>query len=95
MQFVVFWENLISLCSPLLVHVDGCAIGEGLGVGGIEGVQVNAVVARAGAYGHDGAQQFAVLSGEERGGWELVPACLLAQVTYLPDKLVVSLALKP
>ena len=79
----------------LFVHVQWCAFGVGDGVGGVEGAQVNLVVADACAHGHDGSQQFAMRARVEARRWELVPTGLTAKVAYLPDKLGGGLATKP
>ena len=79
----------------LFVNIQGCAFRVGYGVGAVECLQVNLVKTDARAYGHDGAQQFAMGAGVEARWRELVPTCLTAKVAYLPDKLGGGLALEP
>ena len=78
-----------------LVDVEWCAFGVGDRIGSVEGCQVYLVVADARAYGHDGAQQFAMGAGVEARRRELVPTGLTAKVAYLPYKLGGGLATKP
>ena len=64
-------------------------------VGAVEGPQIYFVEADACAYGHDSAQQFAMRAGIETRLWQLVPTFLLAQVAYLPNHIIGSLATEP
>ena len=68
---------------------------KGYAIGTIQGLQIDAPEADAGAYGHDGTQQLAVLARIETGQRQLVPTFLLAQVAYLPNHIIGSLATEP
>ena len=70
-------------------------MGESLAVGAVEGFQIYLVEADACAYGHDGTQQFAMLTGIETRLWQLVPTFLLAQVAYVPGKIIIGLWTEP
>ena len=67
----------------LLVNVQRGAVGEGYAVGAVEGLQVHLVIADASAYGNDGSQQFAMLTGIETRLLQLVPALQVALVAHL------------
>ena len=68
---------------------------KGYAIGTIQGLQIDAPEADAGAYGHDGTQQLAMLARIETGQRQLVPALLLAQATYFPDKVIVGFDWEP
>ena len=70
-------------------------MGEGLAVSTVECFQVYTIKTDACAHGYDGAQQFAMLTGIERRAWQLVPALLLALVSHMPDKVIISLGAEP
>lgn len=70
-------------------------MGECLAVGGIENFQIYFPKADACTYSYNSAQQFAVPARIETGQRQLVPTFLLAQVAYLPNKVIGSLTTEP
>ena len=64
-------------------------------IGTVERLQIDAPEADAGAYGHDGTQQLAMLARIETGRGQLVPALLLAQAAHFPDHVIVGLKAEP
>lgn len=79
-----------------LVHIEWGALREGDGVGGVEGFQVNLLVETdAEAGGDECPQQFTVLAWVEFGRWQLVPTCLFAQGTHLPNEVVGGFCAEP
>ena len=81
--------------SFLLVNVQRGALGEGYAVGAVEGLQVYLVIADASAYGNDGSQQFAMLTGIETRLLQLVPALLVALVAHLPYHVIIGRGTEP
>ena len=75
-------------------------MGEGFGVGAVEGLQVHLPHADVEAHGHHGAEEFAACSGVERGGGEFVQAVVLTVVddgveADFPDEVVGGLGAEP
>ena len=75
-------------------------MGEGDGVGTVEGSEVDLAHADAETHGDEGSEQLAVTTGMERGRGQLVPPLLWlivdkCQVTHLPDEIVVGFFLEP
>ena len=68
---------------------------KGYAIGTVERLQIDAPEADAGAYGHDGTQQLAMLARIETGQRQLVPALLLAQMAHVPYHIIVGRSTEP
>ena len=93
--------SLFPLSLPFLfVYVNRCTVRESDAVGRVEGFQVYLVIADTHAYGHDGAQEFAVLARIEAGQRQLVPALLGlivdgSPMAHFPDKIIIGFIAEP
>ena len=80
----------------LFPHIHRCTLRESDAISLVEGTQVHLfIIADAQPYGHDSSQQFPMLARIETGQRQLVPTFLLAQVAYLPDKVVGRFVAEP
>ena len=79
----------------LLRHVEGRAVGEGDGVGGVEGLEVDGPHAQPQPDGHQCAEKLAVGIGIECRGRQQVVALLAAQMADLSDEVVRRCAGEP
>ena len=83
------------LLVPLFVHIQRRTLRKRDAVGGVEGLQVNLVVADALPDRHHSPQEFTMLAGIERRQRKLVPPFLLAPAAHLPDKVFGCLTAEP
>ena len=86
--------------SFLLIHIEGCALGEGDAVSCVQIVKTHLAQTDAQPHRHDGSQQFAMLARIERGRRQLIQSAKLLVAddgiaAHLPDKLVGGLVAKP
>ena len=77
------------------ININRGTLGEGDAIGGIEGFQMDLVIADAQLDRHDSPQQLSVLVRIERRRWQFVPPLLLTPVAHFPHKIFVGFIAEP